>query len=240
MKLLSLILSLSVFLLISCSDSASDDCEEGSGNYTEFSQVLGDYSSVHLAGAGNIYIIKGNHDTIRIVTDDNMVDNIEVDISNGQLTVKPKKDKCPTKMDCYVVVSEIGKMYIEGAGDIVLEEDFETDNCSFQIDGAGDIKLPGIITNQLNLMIDGSGTMNASGSAKNCVANLSGSGTIDLIDLVCENVTANLAGSGDIKVNSTMTMTAVISGSGDIYYKFTGDGTPQLTIAGSGNVYLVK
>jgi hypothetical protein len=137
MKIISLLLFLSFVLFVSCSDDS--DCEEGSGNYTEFSKVLGDYSSVHLSGAGNIYISKGDHDTIRIVTDDNMVDNISVSVSNGQLTVEPKKDKCPTKIDCYVVVSEIGRMYIEGAGDIILQEDFETDNCQFQIDGTGDI-----------------------------------------------------------------------------------------------------
>jgi hypothetical protein len=96
--------------------------------------------------------------------------------------------------------------------------------------------LPGIIANQINFVISGSGGINASGSAKNCEATLSGSGTIDLKDLVCENVTATLSGSGDIKVNSTETMIATISGSGNIYYKYTGNGTPVLKILGSGSV----
>jgi hypothetical protein len=230
-----MILFLSLMLMVACSDS-TDDCEDGSGNYVEFARLLDDFTSVSLAGAGNIFISKGELDTVKVVTDDNMVDNIILSVAGGKLSVRPKDDKCPTKMDVYVTVSEINDMDISGAGDIVLLEEFETDNCSFEIEGAGDINLPGIIANDISFMISGSGKITASGSAKNCQATLAGSGTIDLADLVCENVNATLAGSGNIRVNSTISMTASIAGSGNIYYKYTGNGNPVLTISGSGSV----
>lgn len=82
----------------------------------------------------------------------------------------------------------------------------------------------GLEVDALQLSIDGSGTMNLTGTAPDLTAQLDGSGLINVFAVAAQRAIAGIDGSGDIKVRASETLDVTIDGSETVYYK----GTPSL------------
>lgn len=79
----------------------------------------------------------------------------------------------------------------------------------------------------LELRLSGSGNINFSGTVQKVDAKVSGTGTINLKNLVSNTATLKLSGVGTIKANVTQSVTAKVSGVGDI--KIYGNPTDRNT-----------
>lgn len=82
--------------------------------------------------------------------------------------------------------------------------------------GNVDLSLPGIDQPQLRIVIRGSGSVTASGTAERVELEISGSGEAKLKALSSHSTQVDIRGSGDAQVTARQTADVSISGSGDV------------------------
>lgn len=87
---------------------------------------------------------------------------------------------------------------------------------SWALRGSGELHLADLDQPVLNLDLDGSGDITATGAVSNAFVDLRGTGDIDLEKLAVVHATAKVSGRGDITLASTQSAELTVEGSGDI------------------------
>lgn len=106
---------------------------------------------------------------------------------------------------------------------------------AIKIKGSGNATLLDLLQSGLELEVQGSGDITASGTVSSLTADVTGSGDVDACDLVADRASLTVAGSGDIEAFVRSDVRARVAGSGNIVVR----GNPPRrdpTIAGSGKI----
>jgi hypothetical protein len=106
---------------------------------------------------------------------------------------------------------------------------------TFDLRGSSDLQIRGYDQPTLAIESSGSGDVTASGATKTLTLAVTGSGDVDLSDLLTEDAAVDLSGSGDARVAPVAAVTADLSGSGDLDL-VTRPKTLRQNITGSGDV----
>jgi len=212
--------------------------ERGSGNITSEDRSVESFDEIKLRGQYKVYLTQGS-ESLRLETDDNLLDLIETYVDDGELHIKTKKGnklKSSDNVKVYVgfetlkEITSSGSCTIEATGPIVVPR--------MEVSGSGYCKttIP-LETDYLGVKISGSGKFESTGKATRAEYQISGSGSIETIDLESEHVEVTISGSGRAKVNATEELEANISGSGDVAYL----GNPRLSqrISGAGRIHSI-
>ena len=104
-----------------------------------------------------------------------------------------------------------------------------------KIKGSGDVTLLDLQQHLLELQIEGSGDIDASGTVEELKVSIAGSGDVDASGLTANRASLSIAGSGDIDALVRQSVRASVAGSGDILVR----GNPtsrEKSVAGSGSV----
>jgi hypothetical protein len=221
-------------ILASCVHTGDLGSVKGSGTIaTETRQITG-FTKVALEGAMDVYITKGENESVRIEADENLLKLITTKIDNGELEIGSDMDLEPSKtIKVYVTARVLEAMSVEGSGDMIAQSAFASTSFAASIAGSGDITGE-IQAEQLDASIAGSGDIKLKGSANKMSIDVAGSGDVNTIDLVSKSVDINIAGSGDCQVHAVEAINANVMGSGNIQYR----GEPKVTqsIMGSGSI----
>lgn len=235
MKKLSVLLALALLFLAGSTAYAGIFCDDGSGNViSEDVTLKGSFNKVSLKGSGNIFVIQGNTESLKIETDDNLIDKILCEVQGSTLVIGAKSNICPTKLNFYVTLKDAEGFKVTGSGDVKLQNTIRADKLALVIRGSGDIKGEVECTN-LKCDVSGSGDIDVSGRAANTKIEISGSGDVDAGGLNTNWCQINIFGSGDCMVDVKDELYVDIFGSGDVVY--SGDpATKEVDVKGSGDV----
>lgn len=135
-------------------------------------------------------------------------------------------------VEVFLYTPEINNIRLSGSGNLECNG-FSSENLDLQISGSGSID-GDFNTDKLYASISGSGNMKLAGNAINSELKISGSGNIRASDMNQENCVGTISGSGKIIAAVSKTLDVHISGSGSVFYI----GNPVITthITGSGKV----
>ncbi len=192
---------------------------EGSGVVQSDSRELDSFNSIVFSGVGDVQIVAGATQSIVVTTDDNLIDNVETRVEDGQLIIRTKKN----------FRSKVGLKVSVGAP--------EVHNVS--LSGAGSLVLSGVDSQQLAVSSCGVGSLPAGGKVLSLEVDLSGAGSADLKALEAEAVKATVSGVGQAEVFASESVYARCSGIGNILVR----GNPKTVdqkASGIGEVTLVK
>jgi hypothetical protein len=123
---------------------------------------------------------------------------------------------------------------IAGSGDIVTQNEIESDALELAIIGSGDVNAI-VRSKYLESVIMGSGDITVVGETITHDATISGSGDFYCFDLETEISNVKIFGSGNVEVFSSGSLDIEIAGSGSVYYR----GDPETVtqeVAGSGKI----
>ena len=179
---------------------------------------LPEFNKVALQGSPNVEVQIGEQQSVEVEVDDNLVDVITTEVSDGELTISSNES------------------YSTSSGITVRITIPQLE--SVQVAGSGNVTASGLAESSFSGIVSGSGDVVVTGTATSVTTHVTGSGDIDLSDLRAETVTAEVTGSGDIDVTASQTVAATVTGSGDITYSGHSGGEPTVTstINGSGDV----
>lgn len=106
---------------------------------------------------------------------------------------------------------------------------------TFDMRGSADLSLRNYDQPSLTINLSGSGDVTGSGAAKTLALTMTGSGDVDLSDLMAEDADVTLSGSGDARIAPAGAAKVNLSGSGDLDLATRPTSLSQ-TITGSGDV----
>lgn len=186
----------------------------GSGIPAEEQRSIAEFRAVELEVPATAVVRVGSGPTLHLSGDDNLLPLVRTTVSGGVLTI------------------DLGQSASFRRG---LEIVIETPSLEgFTIEGSGDVRIEGLANERVELGIDGSGTIHASGRTHDLVGTIEGSGSLELAELESAHAQLSIEGSGAMDVRVAERLRYSIEGSGDIRYA----GEPEVdgSIEGSGDV----
>ncbi|MEJ0105332.1 MAG: head GIN domain-containing protein [Bacteroidota bacterium] len=209
----------------------------GDGNIKTETRSAGQFNSVDVSGAIDLYVKQDADRSLKIEADENLLTYIEVINDGDKLVIRPKNgfNLKPSKdIKVYVSSPLFKRLEASGACDIYSEnqitsaEEFDID-MSGSCDAKLDIKAPKVSTD-----VSGACSAELKGETKELYLEGSGSSDFKCFGLMAENVDVNISGAGDAEVYASVKLSVDVSGAAGVKYK----GSPSVDqkISGAGSV----
>jgi hypothetical protein len=215
----------------------------GSGKITTENRNASGFSSISLAGIGNVYLTQGEPESVRIEAEDNLIPYFDTSVQGTTLKVGVKDQYMgislrPTQpVKFYVTVARLEAVTLAGSGDI-FAGDLQTNTFKISLLGSGDISTDSLTASYLDVTLSGSGNIRLGtvSASEDVTANIAGSGDIKVNALTAKKVSSKTAGSGNITINGQVTeQSAEVLGSGDYRAGGLKSETAIVKVSGSGN-----
>lgn len=237
LKMYSVIL-LTMILMTSCQDRGNNglfNCIEGEGDVVTQELLINEFTSVRSRGTSQVYITQGIDFKVEVEGQQNIIDNIETDIQDGEWEIE--FDECQknfTDLKIYITMPVVKSLEVSGSGDMYGQDAFIVDDIDLKVDGAGSIEVALENATEVDARISGSGKIKLEGTTNYLGSKVSGSGDLEAYDLESNIGNIKIVGSGDAEVTVYDELDIRIEGSGDVYYK--GNPIINVDITGSGDL----
>lgn len=216
----ALVLALAVVVVLSAVVAAllarggSPGSGLGSGVAAAQSRVLPRFSSLDLTGSNKVTVDVGVRQSVVVHGDSNLIRDVTTRVVAGNLVIGTTGSfttRSPMSVD-------VGLPAL----------------AAVKLSGNGEISVNGIDGPRLIVTLSGNGALYASRTTTQLDVTLSGSGLVQLDNLVARDVRAVVVGSGLIRATATARLNAAVPGTGAIIYS----GNPQVTssVTGTGSV----
>lgn len=221
------ILMLLVSTVVSC-----DDYLQGEGPVESRTLSLGEIHSLSLEGNDHVLIERGPVQEITVTGHSNIINLLDHHVHNGHWDIRlinryAKRDHLTIRL----VLPELEAIAVNGSGEILVDDLFETGVFQAGVAGSGKISVA-VNSDEFYSDIAGSGTIEVSGTAGEQHVSISGSGDYAGFDLHSASADIFIAGSGSARVQVSDFLEADVTGSGQIRYR--GNPVTDIRVTGSG------
>ncbi|MEX0967166.1 MAG: head GIN domain-containing protein [Bacteroidia bacterium] len=237
-KSLAFSLIIAFMLVMGACSKDGHRCIKGKGSIVSRDFSIQPFDRFSYFGSGDIYITQGAATTMRIEGQQNILEELDIDNTGGELRIG--KNNCfrgHKDITIHITTPSLISVSLSGSSTLRGIGTFESTSFQASISGSGDADL-NIFTEHLVADISGSGSMRFGGSAGFQHLNISGSGSMHAFALEGEEADIDVSGSGECEVNVSQKLKVRISGSGDVYYK--GNPVIESDISGSGKLVRVN
>ncbi|MEO6523348.1 MAG: head GIN domain-containing protein [Mucilaginibacter sp.] len=194
-------------------------CTNGSGKMvTETRKVTG-FDKIDISGGFDVVIKQDTAESLSITADDNLMEAIKSEVSDGNLKVKTKGSICNSgKLVLNISLRDLSKIETSGAVNVTSNGKITTKKLVIGTSGAAKITLD---LSADNLFTNGSGSteLNLTGQASSHLVNFSGSGTLNALDFVVAKYTIESSGATHCKINVLNELNVSSSGVSDVEYR---------------------
>lgn len=208
---------------------------EGNYNVITVHRDLGEFTAVDSRGSLDVKIIRDTACFVEIEGEENLIPYIDTDIHDGvlEIDVKAHRNLDPNyPITIYVHVPMLESVELSGSGSI-SSDSLISQHMDVNVSGSGDISLL-LATTNVNAKVSGSGSISLFGSASTADFKISGSGNIHAYSFPVSECMADISGSGSMYLTVSSLLDVHISGSGSVYYY--GNPSVSVSISGSGHV----
>ncbi len=225
-----------ILLVVSCDPFFN--CLDGNGVWKVEERFVSEFYGVENQTSFDVEIVSDSTYAVQVWADDNLLDEIDTRVRNGNLIIETDNDRCLSsehKIMVEVRMPEIDHVELTGSGNIDVY-DFDCNRLTVRNSGSGDIDMTNVVSiSEVEVTLTGSGNINLWGKARSGEFVLSGSGDLFAEDFRMDRCTAVNSGSGDMYCFASEYLNANLSGSGDIIY--SGNPTELIqTDNGSGSI----
>ncbi|MFT5195360.1 MAG: hypothetical protein ACI9EW_003297 [Cellvibrionaceae bacterium] len=228
---LALVFIITSLGLIGCSVAV-----RGSGDVIEESRDATDFDRIALDGVGEIILIQGDHYSLVIEAEDNLMEYIKTDVRGDELTIRiqSRRPIMPTEpLKFFVTTPNLEAVSVDGAGFVSIDE-LDTNSLELSIDGSAQMNIDQLEANSVAVNINGLGDLNLSGNTDSLEIEIDGAGTFDGKGLESNAATVDINGMGSATLSVENNLDVNVDGSGRVAYY----GHPRVTqdINGFGQV----
>lgn len=214
---------------------SSVNCLDGSGEITKESRNVGDFDKISLDGGIDLYLKQGDSISIAVEIDDNLIKYLRTTVEDRELTITETKSLCSKIKKAYIVVPNLKKITINGAGSIIAKSPINFNYLAIEGNGASDVYFQELNCPNLSIDLSGSGDVKIdNGIGGNLAIRTSGAGDIRMTNFKTDSAKVEISGAGDVRIWPETFLLVKIFGAGDISYK----GNPKILkkIIGAGSV----
>jgi hypothetical protein len=160
---------------------------------------------------------------VEVTGNDNIIDLIKSDVSNGLWQLKMSEGNYENfKLDVLITIPNITRIISTSKGNISISDYINTVGLTLTTNGNGMIDMSNCTNiGTLSSTINGNGDINMKGNntCTDAYITVNGNGTFNGFNLTSENCQAEVQGSSAIEITVNNTLNAVIVGNGTISYK---------------------
>lgn len=220
MKTIKIILAL-VFVttLTSCQFDMNIGHENGNGNVvTEDREVTQDFGEVKGSRGLDVYLTKGNENKIVVEADENLLDLIETNISNGKLTITSSKNIGRAKAKkIHVTYVELSTIEASSGADVIGNSVIKSETLTLDCSSGADLEVE-VFTKQLYAETSSGADIDVSGKASTLNAKASSGSDLNAKKLEVITCNAKASSGANITVNVKDNLDAKASSGGDVKY----------------------
>lgn len=233
----TLVLCLGMIALFSSCQYLGGERIKGDGNVTTNTHAITDFKGVDVGGAIELYLIQDPAYSVKVETDKNLHEFIEVYKDGNILHIRPANNTNldPTgKIKVYVSAPSYSRVGASGACSIESQNKLSSDGTMLiDLSGASEAKLD-IKSPNVDVEASGACGMTLKGETKNLSVSASGSTNIKAFELLSENADVEISGAGDVDIYASVKLNASTSGASSIRYK--GNAAVTSDVSGAGSV----
>ena len=211
----------------------------GDGNIRTEDRPVSDFKNVDVSGAAKVLVSQGDHPSVKIEGDENLLPYMEVNQIGNKIEVreKPGFNLAPTTdIKVYVTAPVFNDIDASGACDIIGQTKISNpEDLAMHVSGAGDIKME-VDAPRLKAEVSGSGSIYLKGTTKDVYLDLTGAGHAHCYDLLAENTKIDISGAGSAEVYASVKLEAEVSGAGSVKYRGNATTVTQ-NVSGAGSVH---
>ena len=205
----------------------------GDGHVVSQQRNTTGFNSIDISGAMKVHIKQDATASVRVETDQNLMEYIEIFNDDNTLVIKQKNgvNLDPSKdIVIYVTAPLFKDIDVSGASHIIGDGPITAnDELGINVSGASDVNLE-VNVPKLRSELSGSSHLNLKGKTALFSVKASGASGIKGYDLVTDNAELDLSGASDAEVNATEKLNVEASGASRVLYK----GKPSISQNSSG------
>jgi len=194
-------------------------CKGGSGKMiTEERQAMA-FTKLNVSGDFDVHIKQDSVSGVSITADDNLIQYIKTGVEGDELTVKSKDNICSSgRFVLNIRVRDVSAISTSGAVNLSSTGKLNTKDLELNFSGESKITLD---INSGNLKTGGSGSteLNLTGQATSHTVDVSGSLTLNALNLVAGKYSIETSGDSKCKINVLNELNVSSSGSSDVEYR---------------------
>lgn len=161
------------------------------------SRDLDTFTRIVIKGAVDISVmVSQSTQVVEVTTDSRYLDRVETEVDGDTLTISQKGRRWHGR-------------------DLEISISMATLN-AFIIDGAADVEVTGIDSEEFELIVNGAGDIDLEGSCVSAHYEINGAGDLDASELKCEAVRIEINGAGDADLFASESIVAFLNGIGDV------------------------
>lgn len=209
----------------------------GDGNVQSVNRPSREFNGVVVNSNINLHIRQDSDWSVKLVTDNNLMDLIETEVHGDILEIKVRNNYNldPSKsIDAYVTAPEFRRLSASGASEIESETKIvSSGTMDIDISGASNINLD-LKAPRVKAGLSGASKATLRGETKDISLNGSGASQFRCFELMAENADIDVSGSSDADVFASVNLKAESSGASNVRYK----GSPSVNsnTSGAGSV----
>lgn len=189
---------------------------KGNGNIVTENRNLSSFSGIHVGGAFDVVIQKGNSHKVEIEADENLMSHIKMEVKGN--TLKINMDgwvQKVNKLSLVITTKELNHLRAGGATDVEVMDVFSSDEFELDASGASDVKIS-VNTDKMKVNVSGSSDLELKGMADDMALNVSGASDLKAGDFQTKSINVMASGSSSARIYASQEITAIASGSSDI------------------------
>lgn len=194
---------------------------------------LPEFKSIYVNSNYTVYVKQTNKQEVKIEALSEIYEATEIKVEDGILMVNVERKPDPTNkslwakiddiklnptMKVYVSMKEVNSLQVNGGGKIISENSIASDDMELGLTGSGSMNID-IKGKKIETNLSGSGIIAIKGYATSNDIHISGSGNLNAFNCELENAKITVGGSGNAEINVSENLEAYIMGSGSIKHK---------------------
>ena len=204
-----------IMLLFSLCVTAQD----GSKNVITQTRNVATFEGLSVSGIFKVIFTQGEPQSVKIETDDNLMEKVTTEVHNGVLEIGTKGGNInnPTKMVAYITAKDLTSIELSGVSKFTATNKLVTPKLKLDLSGVTTVTLN---TNASNVTCDLSGTakLDIEGSGDQLSADLSGTAKLTASKFEIKDAKVDVSGVGSATINATKSVSLDASGASKISY----------------------
>jgi hypothetical protein len=206
--------------------SDSGNTVSGSGNIVTRAIQVTPFSKLLVSGSFDVTVSVGSAEAVMVHVDDNLVDSLDVGVSDDELHVGLKSGTSVSNasLEADITVRSLDSLEGSGASTITLSSALAADTMTVTVSGASRLSGP-IELGGGSIRLSGASGAELTGSATTVEVTASGASRLDAKGLTIHELTIDLSGASEAEVTVTGSLSAGASGASTLRYA----GSPTIT-----------
>lgn len=199
----------------------------GNSDKTE-TRNLSNYHAVHVSAGIDLYLKMGDTEEVKVVADDDIIDDLKTEVENGTLNIYMKKSNWnwggySKTRKVYVTVKELDEIHASSGSDVKSENTLKGETLDVKASSGSDVSLD-VVYKNFSLDTSSGSDAKVSGKTKTFEAEASSGSDINAKELESVICKVRVSSGSDASVNVSDELYARASSGADVYYY----GNPQV------------